>query len=271
LSKSKTYVVCWDEVLDNTVQIENELLSGNFSYTIINKSRLKTNNAAWTPAKNTRYYGHFLTALDDFVASQDHSIFVFNAGDGRWQKMAEYTARIESLFETIPSMGALSPNQTNDPFTGTGSFIAKSTLDPGLALSTVTNGIFIALSRELAEIVHRYMIWALKNNIDFYSMTSGWGLDYVYCAASVYLNRYVYKDTTILMQHPTGSGYNYEVANSESEAITKAFAVFWEQEGKDGDMIRRIFDMFLAKVHKKNTYHLTPKELFVNAKSELIF
>jgi hypothetical protein len=269
--KSKTYIVCWDEVLDNTVHVEDELLSGDFDYLVINKSRLNIDNKNWIKAKDTRYYGHFLTALEDFISASKYSIFIFNAGDARWAEISKYTSRIEMLFEKNPDMGVLSPNQTNDPFTGPGSFIAKSSIEDGLVLSTVTNGIFVAMTRDLAKIMYEYMTWGLRNNLDFYSMTSGWGLDYIYCATSTYLNKYVYKDTSLTMAHPTGSGYNYEVAAKESDQITKGFVKFWAEQGHDARDVEKIFDIFLNKVHNKDKYHVTAEELFVNAESKLVF
>ena len=271
MSESKTYVVCWDEVLDNTIQIENGLIAGEFDYQIINKSKLITDDPNWVKAKDTRYYGHFFTALEDFISSPQHSIFIFNAGDARWPEISAYTKRLEQLFSDNPSAGVISPNQTNDPFTGSGSFVASSSSIPGLDLSTLTNGIFVALSRDIAEITYEYMTWASSNQVYFYSMTSGWGLDYVYCAASTYMNKYVYKDTTVTMNHPTGSGYNYWVAENEWNLITKSFIKFWKEKGYDPVMIENLFKLYIKKVDQKDRFNLKAEELYLNAKSELSF
>jgi hypothetical protein len=268
---SKTYIVSWDEVIDNTTQIETELIAGGFDYQVINKSRLLTKDARWVRAKNTRYYGHFFTALEDFISSPRHSIFIFNAGDARWPEISKYTKRLEQLFSDNPNTGVISPNQTNDPFTGIGSFVAHSSLIPGLDLSTLTNGIFVALSRDIAKVTYEYMTWAISKDVDFYSMTSGWGLDYAYCAASTYLNKYVYKDTTVTMHHPTGSGYNYWVAENEWHAITKSFVEFWQEKGYDHVMIENLFKLYIQKVDGKDGFNLEAKELYLNAESELTF
>lgn len=268
---SKTYVVCWDEVLDNTIEIENQLLEGGFDYQIINKSRLRIENPRWIKAKDTRYYGHFFMALEDFMSSPQHSIFIFNAGDPRWPEIASYTKRLEQIFSNNPNAGVVSPNQTNDPFTGSGSFVAHSSTIPGLDLSTLTNGIFVALSRDIAKITYEYMTWAMSNSVYFYSMTSGWGLDYVYCAASTYISKYVYKDTTVTMHHPTGSGYNYWVAENEWHLITKSFVNFWKEKGHDFVMIEDLFKLYIQKVDGKDRFNLKAEELYLNAKSELAF
>jgi hypothetical protein len=269
--KSKTYVVCWDEVLDNTIKIESELVAGEFDYQIINKSRLRTEDLRWVKAKDTRYYGHFYMALEDFMSSTPHSIFIFNAGDSRWPEISNYTKRLEQLFSDNPNTGVISPNQTNDPFTGSGSFVAASESIRGLDLSTLTNGIFVALSRDIAEITYEYMTWAFSNQVYFYSMTSGWGLDYAYCAASTYMNKYVYKDTTVTMHHPTGSGYNYWVAENEWHMITKSFVKFWKEKDYDSVMIENLFKLYIQKVDGKDKFNLKAEELYLNAKSDLAF
>lgn len=271
MSTSKTYIVSWDEVFDNTIQIEASLVSGGFSYLVINKSKLLSQDVNWVRAKNTRYYGHFFMALEDFVSNPQHSIFIFNAGDARWGEILSYTKRLEQLFSNNPNAGVISPNQTNDPFTGVGSFVANSSIAPGLDLSTLTNGIFVALTRDIAEITYKYMSWAILKNVNFYSMTSGWGLDYVYCAVSTYINKYVYKDTTVTMHHPTGSGYNYETAETEWHSITKSFVEFWKESGNNYVMIENMYKLFIQKVDQKEKFNLSAKELYLNAKSELVF
>lgn len=271
MSASKTYIVCWDEVFDNTVQIEAELAAGGFSYLIINKSRFLKQDNNWIKAKDTRYYGHFLTALEDFVDKKEHSVFVFHAGDCRWPAMSSYTKKLEDIFKNNLHVGVVAPDQTNDPFTGEGSFIEESALISELAVSTMTNGIFIAVTREIAEIIYKYMTWAINNGVDFYSMTSGWGLDYTYCGVAVYLNKCVYKDTSLTMFHPTGSGYNYKIANDEFNLIIKSFLKFWEVEGYDAKTMGRIFDLFMEKVQHKSEFQLKLEDLYLNADSKPIF
>ena len=271
MSASKTYIVSWDEVFNNTTQIEAELIAGGFSYLVINKSKFLAQNDNWTKAKDTRYYGHFLTALEDFVDKKEHSIFIFHAGDCVWKEMSEYTKKLENIFKENPSTGVVAPDQTNDPFTGPGSFIAKSELIPDLAVSTMTNGIFVALSRDIAEIIYKYMNWALGKNINFYNMTSGWGLDYTYCGVAVYLNKCVYKDTSLTMAHPTGSGYNYAIADKEFRSVVGSFLEFWDNEGHDSKTLEKIFNLFIEKVQHGTKFQLSVEDLYLNAKSKLAF
>lgn len=262
MSISKTYVVTWDSVFENTVNIERSLHSSGLDYLILNKSSMSFPHPNWVKAKNTRYYGHFLTALDDFVATTNE-IFIFNAGDSSWPELGRYTRKLENLMKADTQIGVLSPDQTNDPFTGAGSYLFKSSKHEGLVLSTLTNGILVALSRDVAELMHRYMHSA---SVDFYTMTSGWGLDYAYCAASYYLGKKVYKDTSVLMKHPTGSGYDYGVAAKEAYAVMDSFVEYCPKEQIDGQKIRSLFEVFMTKVHQKDQYAPTLKDVFVNGK-----
>lgn len=265
MSDSITYVVCWDEVFDNTVHIEEQLLEAKFDYFVINKSSFKTNSPCWLQAKNTRYYGHFFDALHNFVTTTTtNKVFIFNAGDSRWPRISEYTEEIERLFKSDSLIGVLSPDQTNDPFTGSGSLILNSKLHSGLYLATLTNGIFVALEREIAELTYEYMLWAKKVGIDFYTMTSGWGLDYVYSAISYMTGKKVYKDSNVKMSHPDGSGYNYEIATKEANTVMETFARFWEETRGNGDNVRDLFSVFIRKVHEKESYKVSLEEVYVN-------
>jgi hypothetical protein len=266
VSASITYVVCWDEVFDNTVHIENELVKINSDYLIINKSNFRSESPKWKSAKQTRYYGHFFDALENFIDSTSNSIFIFNAGDSRWSDISGYTKRIEQLLETDPLIGVLSPDQTNDPFTGSGSHIQDSVVHPGLYLCTLTNGIFVAMKREIAELTYEYMKWASSNGVDFYGMTSGWGLDYVYSAISYMLDKKVYKDSSVKMSHPDGSGYNYDIAAKESNIVMESFIRYWANHKSGSHKIRNLFSIFMRKVHEKDAYTVLLKEVYQNGR-----
>lgn len=266
MSSSITYIACWDEVFDNTIHIENELKKVDCDYLVINKSSFRSDSPNWKTASNTRYYGHFFDALTHFIHDVDNSIFIFNAGDSRWPDISGYTKRIESILESDPIAGVLSPDQTNDPFTGDGSYIRDSVKHPGLYLCTLTNGIFVALQRDIAQITYDYMSWAIKNGIDFYAMTSGWGLDYIYAAASYMLDKKVYKDRTVKMHHPDGSGYNYDIAAKESKIVMESFIQYWETHKTESHKVKDLFSVFMKKVHKRNSYSVLLKEVYLNGR-----
>ena len=264
MSASITYVPCWDEVFDNTIHIENELLKAHCDYLVINKSSFRSDSPNWRAANDTRYYGHFFDALKHFIDETDNSIFIFNAGDSRWPDISGYTKRIESILESDTTVGVLSPDQTNDPFTGSGSHIKDSVKYPGLYLCTLTNGIFVALQRDVAKVTYDYMHWAIKNGVNFYTMTSGWGLDYIYSAVSYMLDKKVYKDSTVKMSHPDGSGYNYEIAARESGLVMDSFIKYWAVYKGNGQEIRNLFSVFMKKVHEKDNYTISLEEVYLN-------
>jgi hypothetical protein len=266
VSASITYVACWDEVFDNTIHIENELIKATCDYLIINKSSFRSDSPQWKQANDTRYYGHFFDALKHFVEESKNSIFIFNAGDSRWPDISGYTKRIEDLLESDKSIGVLSPDQTNDPFTGSGSHIQDSKKHPGLYLCTLTNGIFVSMQREIAELTYDYMKWAQGNGVDFYKMTSGWGLDYIYSAASYMLDKKVYKDSTVKMFHPDGSGYNYDVAAKESNIVMESFIQYWANHRSSSHKVRSLFSVFMRKVHEKENYAILLKEVYLNGR-----
>lgn len=266
MESSVTYVVCWDDVFDNTAYIEDQLTEGGFDYRIINKSSYLTESPNWIKANDTRYYGHFLDAITHFIEKTDKKIFIFNAGDSRWPDIKGYTERLEGLFSKDPLIGVISPDQTNDPFTGSGSHIKDSTQHPGLYLATLTNGIFVAIKRDIAQIMYEYMKWAGSHGVSFYTMTSGWGLDYLYAAATYMFDKKVYKDSKVKMNHPDGSGYNYDIAAKESDIVMKSFIDFWAETRPDSHKVRALFSVFMRKVHEKDSYKVLLKEVYLNGR-----
>jgi hypothetical protein len=262
---SKSYVILWDEVFDNGTHIEAELQFGGFDYLVINRSSVTVPFPNWIRGREGRYYSHFFTALEDFVKT-DADIFILNAGDSRWQDIAGYTARIMGFFKKDPDIGIFAPTQTNDPFSGHGSFLAHSTKHPGLDLSAHTNGIFTAMTRDIAEFMLEYYY---ASGIDFDTMTSGWGLDSAYCALAIYKNKKIYRDAAVTMFHPTGSHYDYARATDEAFLVMRTFKEFCATKGLDSDVIQQIYDMSIQKVHRRESYNLTIEELYLNLKDPL--
>ena len=267
--KSKTYVVAWDEVLENSKNISKQLEDGGHEYTVIDVSIAAPELPNWSRPETVRYYNHFIWALQDFL-STSNDIFVFNAGDIIYEEVSKYTSRVEKIFKSDPNIWLVAPNCTNDHFTNDGVKIKDSEAHPGLYLVTHTNGIWVFMRRPLAEMLHTFLRWAIDTEtLDFSQMYSGWGLDTVYCVMTTYNNKKAYRDASVLVSHPKGSSYDHGKANQEYIDTVTAYLDYLALNGENREIASKMCQLVLDKVTKKQNLKLTPLDVYMNIISML--
>jgi hypothetical protein len=267
--KSKTYAICWDGSIENCLEIEKQLSNSDLDYLIYNVAKQDVESKNWVRAQDIRYYGHVYNALKDF-SETDYDIFIFNAGDPVYSNWAGYTKRLEKLMSMDSDIYAIAPNTINDFFSGSGSFLLKSEIFKNLNLSTHTNGIYFALSRELALFTKKFLDWAYSlGRLRSPEMVSGWGLDTVFCSIAIYLNKKIYRDISITAFHPLGTTANDAQNNVEMMAVLESFKEFCKLNDIDSDKIQTIYDIVHKKVRERDSYAIDLKELYVNLEGEL--
>jgi hypothetical protein len=265
---SKTYVVAWDGAIDNCLDISQQLTNGDVAHKFYNVSSIENQTQNWHTADDVRYYGHFFNAVKDFLAT-NHDVFIFNAGDMKYENYPEYTKRIEKMFQDNYNLALFAPDCTNDVFVGNASTISKSEKYPELYLSTNTNGIYVAMSRDMAGYVSLFQDWSIETGeIDFTKMRSGWGLDIAYCALAIFLNKIIYRDSSVTMFHPTSQSYSQTQGLEEFYMTINAFNKF----AMDVLMVRperlkHIIDKTLEKVRQQNSVLLSKEIMYTNPKA----
>jgi hypothetical protein len=158
----------------------------------------------------------------------------------------------------------------NDLFSNEGSFIAKSDLHKDLDLCTHTNGIHFSLSRELALFLKKYMDWAVDaKKLLIPEMTSGWGIDTVFCATAIYRNKKIYRDVSFTAFHPETSSTEDGVGNQEVAIILDSFRDFCEIEGINSQVIKSIYEIAYKKARERSNYKVDIKNLYLNLEGEL--
>lgn len=260
---SRTYVVAYDEAIDNCLDISRQLSDGGISHKIFNVSSLTNQNENWVSAEDCRYYGHFFNAISDFLGT-DADVFIFNAGDVQYDDYAMYTSRIEFMYFQNPNLALFSPEVTNSVYSGWGSYIAPSVKYPELYLSTNTDGLYLSMSREMAEHMHAFYSWSIETGeVDFSTMRSGWGLDHAYCSLALYLNKIIYRDSLVALFHPVGQSYSYDQGVEEFYKTIRSFIKFAEQTlGADADRLKEITNLTLGKIKEQNMSPLTIERVY---------
>lgn len=233
--KSFAYIVCWDDVHYNVIDnIEKQFINYGQPHKIINSGNMKRDH--WDNVGDIRYYRQFYKALKEFDESNDYMLFI--CGDVSCDNWADVLDRMDKVLTVNTNVRVYAPHFTNDPW-NEGSTMLKRTDDENLIISTNTNGIMYALHKDVVKFMLEYMEY-LDHKNDLSTMVSGWGIDVVWSAYAIYLNKIVLRDSKILVTHPSGSSYNHGKATQETIAVMQAFSEFAKIKGFDVNKINTL-------------------------------
>lgn len=238
---SKTYVVAWDELMANSLDIDAQLDSAGLDYLIYDVSTEPVVRPNWIIADKVRYYGHFYNSLVDF-SKTSHEVFIFNAGDVFSTDHPGFTHRVERMMKRDSSIWMMASYMINDPATGTPTMIQMSQKYPHHALTIHLNGIWVALRRELALFILDYYEWLLKHELmDFKKMISGHCLDTVYAAWTIYNNKKIYQDWTFQMTTGTVTSHDGKTSGTDCANIKENFLRYVDELGYEYAIVRDIY------------------------------
>lgn len=262
--KSKTYIIAWDGAIKNCLNISEQLTYGGVQHKFFNVSSNPEVNENWERKPDVRYYRHFFTAVEEFLQT-DAEVFIFSAGDARYEDWAGYTKYIEQIFKENPNLIAFAPNATNDDWSGARSNIRNSVKYTNFYLTTCTNGIYFAVSREMAKVLDGYYKWSSVDNnvIEAEKMISGWGIDILFTLYAIYNNKYCYRDKGVKLDHPMSSNYDKQRASDEGSITINAFCLYARDVlGYDWEKITGI----LPKIHQQfyNPHSLNLEDFYSN-------
>lgn len=244
---SKTYIVAWDELMANSLDIDSQLGSAGMDYLVFDVSTEPVIRPNWVIAEKVRYFGHFYNSLVDF-AKTSHEVFIFNAGDAFSTDHPGFTQRVERMMDKDDSVWMMASHMINDGGTGNTTMIQMSRKYPDHSLTIHLNGIWVALRRELALFILDYYEWLLKNGLmDFSKMVSGHCLDTVYAAWTLYNNKKIYRDWSFTMTTGLTTSHNGATSESDCVSIKDNFLEYVDQLGFDS---HKVFAIYQA-IHEK--------------------
>lgn len=258
---SKTYVVAWNEVKQNVINISNQLESSNLDFLVFDVCTEPGRFDRWLVSSKVRYYGHFYNALLDFCYT-NHDIFIFNAGDPQYSNFAEFTKKAENIFDDL-DVWVVAPSFTHDYFDKEMSKIIESKTIKDLYLSTQANAIWVALHRDLAIRLLDFMHWMVESSrLDFNKMISGWGLDYVFCCWSIYEGKKIYRDWSTTMVHPVGS--SYPGGEEDMKIFLDSFYEYSKECGLSVNKIKSIIATIKSKAASGKLLDLKISDVYIN-------
>jgi hypothetical protein len=243
LATSKTYLVAWDELLYNSIEVDRQLTEANLDFLVFDVTSEPVAKPNWKVAEKVRYYGHFYNALLDFKET-DHLMFVFNAGDAFTTQHAEMTNKFTEMMAEDSSIWVLGPDlmwRKDDPKV---SLLRMSNKYENVGLAVHIDGTIVMLRRELALHILKFYDWMLSKNImNFETMHSGHALDVVYCTLAMLSGKKIYKDLNFLVTTRIGSSYTTN-GLKEGMKVVDAFADYMFLKGVDPRDVRFLYSIF---------------------------
>jgi FkbM family methyltransferase len=236
----KTYVVVWNSVFDSLVLITNQLKN----YSIINSDAPE--DPSWNNLGMVWYYKQLHFALTDFIDNTSDDIFCWLAADVQSTTFKSVFNRAEEVLKNEDNF-LYAPHLTHEAWSE--SACSLKPYGDGLNYSCQTDGAFYFMRRELAEIMKSYMDY-LSEKEDLLSMRSGWGVDYVWSSISIYLNKYIIRDTKNIVTHPRGSSYDHGKASSEMGSVKHWFLEYCKSNGIDASEVELIMNKIGGRMAK---------------------
>ena len=224
-----SYIVCWDDVHYNVIDnIEKQFVDSGLPHKIINSGNMKRDH--WDNVGDIRYYRQFNHALKDFDRSNDYMVFV--CGDVSHDNWSAVYNRANEVLDSYTNTYAYAPHFTYDPWNESSTLLQNIPFDKDLLISTNTNGMMYFLHRDVVDFMSEYMDY-VDNKHDLKTMISGWGIDLVWSAFSIYNEGLVLRDNKFIVTHPFGSSYDHGQATHETNIIYQSFTEFAKIKGMD--------------------------------------
>ena len=231
--KFYTYLVAWDEVHFNCVEVDQKFIAAGQPITVINSGNMKRDH--WDNVGDIRYYRQFYHALKSFDMSYDYMVFL--CGDVSYDEWSDIINRAKEVLKKYNNAGLYAPHLTNEPWSENASKIGQA--DDKLNISIQTDGIFVFIHRNIVDILLKYFNF-LNQKIDLKEMKSGWGLDMIWSSIAILNNLPILRDTKFIPNHPSGSSYNHSRATEEMNIMLSSFYEFMESLGSDSEPYKKM-------------------------------
>jgi hypothetical protein len=216
-SNIMTYIINWDRVYDDVIEKENDLLNNNIQNTVVNSSSVTNLNwmnvgaSAWCSAQVLKIledaynkdYDYISILFGDIYAPEGHSI-------------SEYVLETKKYLNKLPDCYVYSTSFTHDGWSYDRTILKK--YNDKIAHVCGTDMLYLSINKD----VIKFMYGFLKYYNSIYGLDkhpSGWGIDVLCSAYSIYNRKNVFRNTSSILVHYENSGYNIDDAHKEMEKI----------------------------------------------------
>jgi len=196
-----TYIVNWDRVENNVLSIEKTFIENNVPYKVINSGSYPRDN--WMNVGDIRFYRQLYAAVKDFDRSYEYMFWLCgDVSSDNWMQFINRAQQVTSMYD----VWAYAPHLTNEPWGQNSCKLKESDFD----------------------------------KVDMTTLTSGWGMDMIWCSDIINSNKLILRDTKYVLNHPAGSSYDHSVASKELSLILDHFYDFSEKYEMHNKELRNI-------------------------------
>jgi GR25 family glycosyltransferase involved in LPS biosynthesis len=227
-----TYLVAWDEVHFNCVEIDEQFMSAGQPITVINSGNMKRDH--WDNVGDIRYYRQFYHALKSFDMSYDYMAFL--CGDVSYDQWSSIIDRASLILNNYNNTGLYAPHLTNEPWSENASKIGQA--EDNINISIQTDGIFVFIRKDIVKTLLEYFNF-LNERVDLAQMKSGWGLDMIWSSIAIINELPILRDKRYIPNHPPGSSYDHSRATEEMNIMLSEFYNFLDFSGVDSELYKK--------------------------------
>jgi GR25 family glycosyltransferase involved in LPS biosynthesis len=238
-----TYLVAWDEVHYNCVEIDEKFKLAKQPITVINSGKMVRSH--WKNVGDIRYYRQLHYALKNFDRSYEYMAFM--CGDVSYKNWKDVIDRADQVLRTYDNIGLYAPHLTYEPWNENATRIMQSQYDQDLNIASNTDGIFFIMHRDIVEKMLDYFNY-LEQDPDFNSMVSGWGVDLIWSAFAINDSKIILRDKAYIVTHPQGSSYNHDKATQEVVKIMQKLNEFALSKNIDIKSINSIINKITGRM-----------------------
>lgn len=244
--KFYTYLVAWDEVHFNAVEIDEQFRNAGQPITVINSGNMKRDH--WDNVGDIRYYRQFYHALKSFDTSYDYMAFL--CGDVSYTKWSEALERANHILSRYNNTALYAPHLTYEPWSEGASKIGEVAEDKEINVSIQTDGIYAFIHKDIVSILLEYFNF-LNKNIDLTQMKSGWGLDMIWSSIAIVNNLPILRDKKYILSHPSGSSYDHSRATEEMNIMLSNFYLYLESKGINSEIYKVTHGKIYGRMSKQ--------------------
>lgn len=244
--KFYTYLVAWDEVHFNSVEIDEQFMAAGQPITVINSGKMKRDH--WDNVGDIRYYRQFYHALKNFDMSYDYMAFL--CGDVSYTEWSNAIDRANHILSTYNNTALYAPHLTHEPWSEGASKIGHVAEDEKINVSIQTDGIYVFIRKDIVATLLEYFNF-LDKRIDLTQMKSGWGLDMIWSSIALVNGFPILRDKRYVLFHPAGSSYDHSRATEEMNIMLSEFYAFLESWGIDSIEYKKMHGKIYGRMSKQ--------------------
>lgn len=241
-----TYLVAWDEVHFNAVEVEEQFMAAGQPITVINSGNMKRDH--WDNVGDIRYYRQFYHALKSFDPSYDYMAFL--CGDVSYTEWSNAIDRANHILSTYNNTALYAPHLTHEPWSENASKIGQVVGDEKINVSIQTDGIYVFIRKDIVATLLEYFNF-LDKRIDLTQMKSGWGLDMIWSSLALVNQLPILRDNRYVLFHPAGSSYDHSRATEEMNIMLSEFYAFLDSCGIDSMEYKKMHGKIYGRMSKQ--------------------